>query len=188
MKQKMRSRFPNALVLLADILITLVSIIAAFALRLEGDRVSDYIGSLYWMVLVGLLIKPLVYYLFGLYRRLWAYASINELTLIATAVSVASAIFSAVMLTLYVVRFHDTRIINFPRMVLPDRLAAFSGGNWRPALLFPPAGRRRAASKKAVPRKARNVLIIGAGDAGRIGGAGNAEEPATRLAPDRVSG
>ena len=45
MKEKMRSRFPNTLVLLADIIITVVAIVAAFALRLEGDQVSDYIGS-----------------------------------------------------------------------------------------------------------------------------------------------
>ena len=168
MKEKMRSRFPNAVVLVADIIITVLAIIAAFALRLEGDQVSSYIGSLYWMVIVGLLIKPLVYYLFGLYRRLWAYASINELTLIATAVSVASAIFSAVMLTLYVVRFHDTRIINFPRTILPiDWLLSLVGiGGLRFSFRLLAEG--RAASKKAVPRKARNVLIIGAGDAGAL--------------------
>ena len=168
MKEKMRSRFPNALVLLADIIITVLAIIAAFALRLEGDQVGSYIGSLYWMVIVGLLIKPLVYYLFGLYRRLWAYASINELSLIATAVSVASAIFSAVMLTLYVVRFHDTRIINFPRTILPiDWLLSLVGiGGLRFSFRLLAEG--RAASKKAVPRKARNVLIIGAGDAGAL--------------------
>ena len=168
MKEKMRSRFPNAIVLMADIIITVLAIIAAFALRLEGDQVSSYIGSLYWMVIIGLLIKPLVYYLFGLYRRLWAYASINELTLIATAVSVASAIFSAVMLTLYVVRFHDTRIINFPRTILPiDWLLSLVGiGGLRFSFRLLAEG--RAASKKAVPRKARNVLIIGAGDAGAL--------------------
>ena len=168
MKEKMRSRFPNAVVLIADIIITVLAIIAAFALRLEGDQVSSYIGSLYWMVIIGLLIKPLVYYLFGLYRRLWAYASINELTLIATAVSVSSAIFSAVMLTLYVVRFHDTRIINFPRTILPiDWLLSLVGiGGLRFSFRLLAEG--RAASKKAVPRKARNVLIIGAGDAGAL--------------------
>ncbi len=168
MKEKMRSRFPNAVVLMADIIITVLAIIAAFALRLEGDQVSSYLGSLYWMVIIGLLIKPLVYYLFGLYRRLWAYASINELTLIAAAVSVASAIFSAVMLTLYVVRFHDTRIINFPRTILPiDWLLSLVGiGGLRFSFRLLAEG--RAASKKAVPRKARNVLIVGAGDAGAL--------------------
>jgi FlaA1/EpsC-like NDP-sugar epimerase len=164
----MRSRLPNAYVLLADIIITVVSIVAAFALRLEGDRVSDYIRSLYWMVLISLLIKPTVYYLFGLYRRLWAYASINELTLISTAVSVASAVFSAIMLTLYITRINSTRILNFPRAILPiDWLLSLVGiGGLRFSIRLLAEG--RAASKKSTPRKARNVLIIGAGDAGAL--------------------
>ena len=168
MKEKMRSRFPNALVFLTDIFITVVAVVVAFALRLEGDRVTDYIGSLYWMVLIGLLIKPTIYYFFGLYRRLWAYASINELTLIATAVSVASAVFSAVMLTLYIVRIHDTRILNFPRGILPiDWLISMVGiGGLR--FSFRLLAESRAANKKDAPRKARNVLIIGAGDAGAL--------------------
>ncbi len=99
--------------------ITVVAIIAAFALRLEGDRVTDYIGSLYWMVLISVLIKPVIYYFFGLYRRLWAYASINELTLISTAVTVASAVFSAVMLILYITRV-DNPDIEFSTRDPPD--------------------------------------------------------------------
>ena len=168
MNLKMRSRLPSAFVLLADIIITMVAIIAAFALRLEGDRVSDYIQSFYWMVLISVLIKPVVYYFFGLYRRLWAYASINELTLISTAVSVASAVFSAVMLTLYITRVNTTRILNFPRAVLPiDWLLSLVGiGGLRFSIRLLAEG--RSASKTPMPRKARNVLIIGAGSAGAL--------------------
>jgi FlaA1/EpsC-like NDP-sugar epimerase len=168
MKMKISSRLPNYVVLLGDILITVVAMVTAFALRLEGDRVSDYIQSLYWMVLISLLIKPIVYYLFGLYRRLWAYASINELTLISTAVSIASAIFSAVMLILYITRVHNVRILNFPRAILPiDWLLSLVGiGGLRFTIRLLAEG--RAANKKSTPRKARNVLIIGAGSAGAL--------------------
>ena len=137
MKANIRSRFPNFLVLLADIIITVIAITAAFALRLAGDTVTDYIGSLYWMILISLLIKPAIYYFFGLYRRLWAYASINELTLISAAVTVASAVFSAVMLILFISRINGARLLNFPRTILADRLVAFSRGDWRPALFLP---------------------------------------------------
>jgi FlaA1/EpsC-like NDP-sugar epimerase len=168
MKENLRSRFPNGITLLADIFITVAAITAAFALRLEGDKVTDYIGSLYWMVLISLLIKPAIYYFFGLYRRLWAYASINELTLISTAVTVASAVFSAVMLLLYIVRVNDTRILNFPRAILLiDWLLSLVGiGGLRFSIRLLAEG--RAASKKSAARKARNVLIIGAGDAGAL--------------------
>jgi FlaA1/EpsC-like NDP-sugar epimerase len=168
MKTRMRTRLPNVLALLADILITIVSITVAFALRLEGDRVADYIGSLYWMILISVLIKPIIYYFFGLYRRLWAYASINELTLISTAVSVASAVFSAVMLILYITQINSTRILNFPRAILPiDWLLSLVGiGGLRFSIRLLAEG--RSASKKPLARKARNVLIIGAGDAGAL--------------------
>ncbi len=163
MKAEMRSRLPTALVLLADIVITIAAIVAAFALRLEGDVVTNYIGSLYWIVLIGVVIKPVVYYLFGLYRRLWAYASINELTLISTAVTIASAAFSGVLLALYI-----TRMLNFPRAVLAiDWLLSLVGiGGLRFAFRLLAEG--RDASKKPLPRKARNVLIVGAGSAGAL--------------------
>jgi FlaA1/EpsC-like NDP-sugar epimerase len=168
MKAKIRSQLPNGLVLLADILITVVAIISAFALRLAGDTITGYIGSLYWMILISLLIKPAIYYFFGLYRRLWAYASINELTLISAAVSVASAIFSAVMLILFIIRPNNVRIINFPRTILLiDWLLSLVGiGGLR--FSFRVLAEGRAASKKPIARKARNVLIIGAGDAGAL--------------------
>jgi FlaA1/EpsC-like NDP-sugar epimerase len=168
MKEKINSRLPNLLVLLADILITVISIVAAFALRLEGDRVTDYIRALYWMVLISVLIKPLIYYFFGLYRRLWAYASVNELILISTAVTVASAVFSAVTLILYVTGINGVRLLNFPRAVLLiDWLLSLVGiGGLRFAIRLLAEG--RAASKKPTPRKARNVLVIGAGNAGAL--------------------
>jgi FlaA1/EpsC-like NDP-sugar epimerase len=49
------------------------------------------------MIGVSLVIKPAVYYFFGLYRRLWNYASMNEMKLILIAVTCASAVVSAVM-------------------------------------------------------------------------------------------
>ncbi len=168
MKAKNRSQLPTGFVFLADILITVAAITAAFALRLAGDTITDYIGSLYWMILIGLLIKPVIYYFFGLYRRLWAYASINELTLISTAVSVASAIFSAVMLVLYISRINDVRVLNFPRTILLiDWLLSLVGiGGLRFSIRL--VAESRAASKKPTARRARNVLIIGAGDAGAL--------------------
>jgi FlaA1/EpsC-like NDP-sugar epimerase len=168
MKANIRSRLPNLIFLLADIIITLIAITAAFALRLAGDTVTDYIGSLYWMILISLLIKPAIYYFFGLYRRLWAYASINELTLISAAVTVASAVFSAVMLILFISRINGARILNFPRTILAiDWLLSLVGiGGLRFSFRLVAEG--RAASKKPIARKARNVLIIGAGDAGAL--------------------
>jgi FlaA1/EpsC-like NDP-sugar epimerase len=168
MTAKTRSRLPNSMVVAADVIITALSILASFVIRLEGDRITDYIKALYWMVLISILIKPIIYSFFGLYRRLWAYASINELTLISTAVTVASAIYSAVMLILYITRVNDVRLLNFPRGVLPiDWLLSLVGiGGLRFAIRLLAEG--RSTSKKPTARKALNALIIGAGDAGAL--------------------
>ena len=49
---------------------------------------------------MALAVKVPTYYFFGLYRRLWIYASIHELRLITAAVTTGSVIVSAVMLGL----------------------------------------------------------------------------------------
>ena len=161
-----------------DILISAVALVAAFALRLEGDLVTRFMQPLYWMILISVLIKPAIYYFFGLYRRLWAYASVNELTLISTAVSVASAVFSAVMLILYA-----ARILNFPRAVLPiDWLLSLAGiGGLRFAIRLLAEG--RAAGKKGLPKKTKNILVIGAGSAGALVVRELQKNPQTNLRP-----
>ena len=59
-------------------------------------------------------VKPIVYYFFGIYRRLWRYASIRELVLIIMAVSTASMIVSAILITL----FANGVFVGFPRSVV----------------------------------------------------------------------
>ena len=56
----------------------------------------------------------MVYYLFGLYRRVWVYASIQELKLITIAVTTATGIVSLVMWAL----FNQRVFIGFPRSAL----------------------------------------------------------------------
>ncbi|MGZ6346338.1 MAG: polysaccharide biosynthesis protein, partial [Anaerolineales bacterium] len=98
-----------------------------------------------------------------LYRRLWAYASINELLLIVMAVTAASIAFSAIMMTLLI-----TRLLNFPRMVLLiDWLLSLTGvGGFRFSLRL--ISETRSANAKPQARKAGKVLVIGAGDAGAL--------------------
>ena len=98
-----------------DLFLTVLSILSAYILRLELVEVfSNYYISLLWMMGLSLLIKPAVYYFFGLYRRMWIYASMRELRLIVVSVTVASAIISPIMLILFSNRF----FIAFPRSVL----------------------------------------------------------------------
>ncbi|MFN8462308.1 MAG: hypothetical protein U0X93_11140 [Anaerolineales bacterium] len=59
-----------------------------------------YFPAVVLMSVVALIIKIPVYFFFGLYRRLWIYASTGELRLITAAVTSASVLVSGVMLLL----------------------------------------------------------------------------------------
>jgi len=162
MKTKPRFQIPNRYILLIDIFLTIISVVAAFALRLDVDY-HLYLPAVYWMIAISLVVKLSIYQFFGLYRRLWAYASINELLLIIMAVTAASIAVSGITLMLLM-----TRLLNFPRMVLPlDWLISLIGvGGFRFSLRL--ISETRAANAKPQARKANKVLVIGAGDAGAL--------------------
>lgn len=162
MKVSPQAQIRNRYLILFDIFLTIASVVGAFALRLDVNFYS-YLKAVYWMVGISLVVKLSIYYFFGLYRRLWAYASINELLLIVMAVTAASIAFSAIMMTLLV-----TRLLTFPRMVLLiDWLLSLTGvGGFRFSLRL--ISETRSANAKPQARKAGKVLVIGAGDAGAL--------------------
>jgi len=162
MTAKPRFQIRNRYVILFDIFLTIASVVGAFALRLD-ENFYLYLTAVYWMIAISLVIKLTIYSLFGLYRRLWAYASINELLLISFAVTVASIAVSAIMMALLI-----TRLINFPRMALViDFLLSLVGiGGFRFSLRL--ISETRTANSKPHARKASKVLVIGAGDAGAL--------------------
>ena len=66
----------NRTLLLADLLLIVASVLASFALRLDlGPIFLAYLPAASLMVAVALLVKPVIYHLFGLYRRYWVYAA-----------------------------------------------------------------------------------------------------------------
>ncbi len=112
---KSRPNIRNRYVLLADVILVVVSVLGSYVLRLElGAAFSFYLPSAYWMIGTALVIKPLVYYYFRLYRRMWIYASVQELKLIVAAVSAASVMLSVVMVSF----FNLGLFTGFPRSVL----------------------------------------------------------------------
>ena len=88
-----RSRF----VLAGDVALTIVSVLGSFALRLDVGELPYYFPAVVLMCAVALALKIPTYFFFGLYRRLWIYASTGELRLITAAVTTASVLTSGVM-------------------------------------------------------------------------------------------
>ncbi len=161
---KPHMRFRNRFVLAVDILLIVVSVLGSYALRLDftPDFVRFYLQGALWLLGIALVVKPLVYYLFGLYRRLWIYASISELKLIAVSVTTASVVVSAMAITLFWLGVLGP---GFSRSVLAI--------DWLLSLLLVGGTRfaLRILAESSTPRsdgKGRKVLIVGAGDAGAL--------------------
>lgn len=157
-----RMQIRNRYVLLGDLALIIVSVMGSFALRLDVGQLPFYFPAILIMMGVALLTKVPVYYAFGLYRRLWVYASTSELRLITVAVTTASVVTSGLMLLL----------ISFG-WVVPGMPRSSLGIDWLLSLVLIGGSRfalRILAEQSATPRngKMRKVLIIGAGDAGAL--------------------
>ncbi len=140
-----RSHVRNRFVLVGDLALTVVSVLGSFALRLDASQLP----------------YP-TYYFFGLYRRLWAYASTNELRLITFAVSAASVLTTGALLILIGLN-----------LVKPGMPRSALGIDWLISLIL--VGGSRLAlrilaeqSSSQTDAKTRRVLILGAGDAGAL--------------------
>jgi len=156
----------NRYVFIGDVVLMVVSVLGSYVLRLElGPAFHIYLPSAYWMIGAVLVIKPLIYYYFGLYRRLWLYASIQELKLIVATVSASSVLVSLLMVSLFTMG----AFTGFPRSVLViDWLLSImmvGGLRFTFRLL---AENQILASIPHLHSPAKHVLIIGAGDAGAL--------------------
>ncbi|RPH55220.1 MAG: hypothetical protein EHM81_15040, partial [Chloroflexi bacterium] len=156
--------FRNRFVFIADFLIIFASVLGSYALRLEylPDFMRYYVQGALWLIGLSLIIKPAAYYWLGMYRRIWIYASINELKLIVSAVTLAWLAVSAAFLSLYGLGVVGP---GFPRSVLllDWLLSLILVGGSRLAL--------RTLAETATPRRngrEKKILVIGAGDAGAL--------------------
>ena len=154
----------NRLIFILDLFLIIGAALGSFALRTDlGPLFSYYLPQALWLIIISLIVKPLVFYAFGLYRRVWIYASINELKIIALAVTTASVIISLILVL--------SRAINllpyYPRSTLPIDwlLTLVLIGGFRFSLRI--VAESGAAGGKD-RRRSQRVLIVGAGDAGAL--------------------
>jgi len=161
-----KNHFRNRYILFADAIFVIASVLASYALRLElGAAFRFYLPSAYWMIGTALVIKPLVYYFFGLYRRLWAYASMQELKLILSATLTASVLVSIVMISIFALG----AFTGFPRstLIIDWLLSIFFVGGLR-FMVRMIAENRGSFARNGNGLDVRKTLIVGAGDAGAL--------------------
>jgi FlaA1/EpsC-like NDP-sugar epimerase len=163
---KTRPIIRNRYILIGDLVLVIGSVLGSYALRLElASDFYTYLPSLYWMLGISLILKPIVYYAFGLYRRMWIYASIQELKLIATAVTSASILTSSVMVGVFTMK----AFYGFPRsaLIIDWLLSMAAVGGLRFALRLL-AENQALSSMPNLSPQCKRILIVGAGDAGAL--------------------
>jgi FlaA1/EpsC-like NDP-sugar epimerase len=164
---KAKPNVRNRYVLIGDLVMIVVSILGSYVLRLElGAVYLFYLPSALWMIAISLIIKPLVYYKFGLYRRMWLYASIKELKLIATAVTSASVLVSLALVSLFTMG----AFTGFPRsvMIIDWLLSILMVGGLRFAIRVAAENQSAAAAGHNHSTHTQHAVIVGAGDAGAL--------------------
>jgi FlaA1/EpsC-like NDP-sugar epimerase len=160
---KPRQHVRNRFVLFGDIALIIISVLGSFALRLDVGELPFYFPAAMLMCAVALAIKIPAYFFFGLYRRIWIYASTGELRLITVAVTSASVLTSGVMLLLI-----------SAGMVLPGMPRSALGIDWLLSLVLIGGSRfalRILAEQSTISRshgKTKRAIVIGAGDAGAL--------------------
>jgi FlaA1/EpsC-like NDP-sugar epimerase len=154
----------NRTVLAGDVLFIVVCVLGSFVLRVPlGARLYDFRYQILTMIVVALIIKPLVYFQFGLYRRLWAYASIHELKLIAIAVTTASIIVSIIvsLISTLMVAKDFSRLV----LVIDWLLSLLAVGGLRFSYRIISESQ---LTTRGIKTRLKRVLIAGAGDAGAL--------------------
>ena len=151
----MRSKFITLALMLVDAALVMLAPCLALLVRLEGAGNDYYFAIILHYLPVAIFIRLSVFYAFGLYHRLWRYASINELLAISGAVTVSS-----IFLTVYLLLADSG---------LPKSLYLLS---WFFNILLIGSSRlfiRIIHQLRQVPHNQRvKVLIVGAGDAGAM--------------------
>lgn len=149
--------------MLIDAMLINLAAFGSFYLRFQEGIPLEYYQTYYNTAIAATILYIVVFYVFGLYNRLWQYASTGELLLIIYAVTVGTGGTAAV------VYFYGVA----QAATLPFRLPHTAAMLLWLAMVFLVGGSRfiwrilqENAFDRHVPGSQKQVLIIGAGDAG----------------------
>ena len=154
-------RVRNRIFFLSDLLLLPAAVVVAYMVRFEGARWGpDTSESLVRFIVASLPVKLLILYGLGMYARLWRYASITDLALIARASAicgVASAILGGFLLPR--LGFIPARIPLSVLIIDAGLTGIFVGL---------PRFAARAGMKRARLEGSRPAIVVGAGAAGGL--------------------
>jgi FlaA1/EpsC-like NDP-sugar epimerase len=144
------------LLVLIDIFIVAVTPFLSLYVRLDGAFDIDFYNTLRTAIFGIVLINIVIFYLFGLYNRLWRYASVNEAVTIINAVTISSIAVAGYILLSDIVLPKSIHVLSWFANVSLIGISRFF------IRIIHHLRVRKTKSKDT------NVLIVGAGDAGAM--------------------
>jgi FlaA1/EpsC-like NDP-sugar epimerase len=157
----------NRYLLLADVAVVAGALFLAFSLRFDLHFLAERPEFLP-LLLLALALKPLVFLAFGLYRRFWRYASVNDMVAAGFAVSIASLLLAVVS---GVLRSVDAIAMVSRAVLLMDWvLTLVAVGSIRLGVRLLGESRKRAHinGHRRNGQQPKRVLVVGAGEAGAM--------------------
>lgn len=143
--------------MLIDIILFSIAYFSAYLVRFEStipdNFINTYVNSLPWVIVI----KCAIFYYMGLYRNIWRYVSIRDMVDIIKAATLCS-------LVIVLIASMHTRLESYSRSVFFI--------DWMITIMLIGGSRFFFRVLKEYlgdyQRKTKNVLIIGAGDAGEM--------------------
>ncbi|MBU4199099.1 MAG: polysaccharide biosynthesis protein [Verrucomicrobia bacterium] len=155
----------NRYLFLLDVVLLAMTPTLALVMRLDAAAwVAGYASALIRFTILALGVKLATFFLFGLYRRYWRYASVDELVSIFLAVGSAALIVAGLFFGAGILGMDIGR--SLPRSVpfIDGLLTLMVIGGTRFSVRVVAYKRRRTECQ----RDSKAVLIVGAGDAGAM--------------------
>ncbi|MBA2305513.1 MAG: polysaccharide biosynthesis protein [Acidobacteria bacterium] len=156
----------NRYLLVLDVPLIALCVFLAFVLRFDLTFVfAENLRNLFiWCALAAVVLKPPIFYAFGMYGRYWRYATIDDLVVIglsASASALALAIFYATTTVLQLAHGFSRSIL-----LIDWLLTLLTIGGLRLSVRIIGEARSRGGGRGGAARK--RVLVVGAGQAGTM--------------------
>jgi FlaA1/EpsC-like NDP-sugar epimerase len=151
---KVNGKAKHLAMAVVDAVLILSAVALGLYLRFDMKVPSLWLDNLETLLIPAVLINLIIFYLFGFYRRVWRYAGVDELLLIAVAVTAGSG-------GIYLYSLYSGMLPRSSYVITWFLLLFFIGGfRLSVRLLSTYLNRPLGGGKK------KKVLIVGAGEAG----------------------
>jgi len=148
--------------LVLDLVLLAVVPTLALALRVEPSSLARFAQGAMIFTVLALLVKLPVFYFFGLYRRYWLYASVDEMITIALAAAVTTMIIAGAFFGGQLTGLVESNALPRSIPLVDGLLTLLVVGGTR----FSVRAAHHRRTKRTRGPDTKRVLIVGAGEAG----------------------